>query len=68
MDRTGHFQEWMMPNAAVFYGLVLSALIFPVLAVAISLKAEPARPVLLLFTHAMLSFGQTFFGLLPLIS
>ncbi len=68
LDKTGNFQEWMIPNVGVLCVLVLSGFLFPAIASVISMKAPPPRPILLLFTHVVLSFVQIFIGLIPLIS
>ena len=68
LDLTGHFRQWMIPSIVLFYGLALSALVFPGAALACVAEAKPPHRILLLFTHTAMSFAQLFFGLLPLIS
>ena len=68
LDLTGHFRQWMIPSNAVFYALVLSALLFPAAALGCVLASRVRHRVLLLFTHAAISIAQLFLGLLPLYS
>ena len=68
LDKTGNFQEWIIPNVGVLCFLVLSGFLFTAIASVISLKVPPPLPILLLFTHVVLSFVQIFFGLIPLMS
>jgi hypothetical protein len=68
LDLTGHFRQWMIPSIVLLVGLAMSALVFPLWALGWAILFKPPRPLLLVFTHAALSFAQLFFGLFPLFT
>ena len=64
----GHLPQWMTPNVITLYALVLSALLFPLIA-GLSLKGSRIpHPFRILSAHIGISVIQTYFGLLPLVS
>ena len=68
LDTYGHFHSWLIPGVAVFYLLLASAVLLPMLA-AFSLTGSGCKhPVVLVVTHITMGAGQLFFGLMPLIS
>jgi len=68
LDAYGHFRSWLIPNIAVFYCLLASALILPVMAAVCIVGSQLKHPVILIFTHMVMGASQVFFGLLPLFS
>ena len=68
LDGYGHLQPWMIPNVFTFYGLALSALLFPILAGLSLIGSGAPRPFRILAVHIGISVIQTYFGLLPLVS
>ena len=68
LDTYGHFQPWLIPGVAVFYSLLGSAAVLPIVA-AVSVAGSGCKhPVVLVVTHVAVGAGQLFFGLLPLFS
>jgi hypothetical protein len=68
LDTYGHFHSLLIPGAAVFYFLLASALMLPIVA-AVSVAGSGYKHMLILVvTHIAMGAGQFFFGLLPLIS
>ena len=68
LDSYGRPRGWVIPNAAVFCLLLASAFIFPLLAAAFVKGSGSSHPVLLVFTHLVVSVAQVSVGLVPLIS
>ena len=68
LDGYGHLQPWMIPNVFTFYGLALSALLFPLMAGLSLMGTGVPHPSRILVAHIGISVIQTRLGLLPLIS
>jgi hypothetical protein len=68
LDRFGYFKAWLIPNAALFYILLGSALAFPVAAAFSLVGSGQRRPLLVEGAHVAMGAGQLLIGLLPLMT
>ncbi len=68
LDSLGHFKAWLIPNGAVFYILLGSAFVFPVVAALSLVGSGRRRPLLVESAHVAMGTGQLLLGLLPLIT
>ena len=68
LDANGHLRAWLIPNTGVFYCLLASAVVLPVVAAISVVGSQYRHPIILVLTHLAMAAGQFFFGLLPLIS
>ncbi len=68
LDTHGYFRSWLIPGIAVFYFLLASAVVLPVVAAVAVAGSGCKYPVGLVVTHIAMGAEQFFFGLLPLFS
>ena len=68
LDTYGHFHSWLIPGVAVFYLLLASAVLLPIVAAVSVAGTGYKHPVILVCTHIAMGAGQFFFGLAPLVS
>jgi hypothetical protein len=68
LDDYGHFRSWLIPSVAVFYSLLASAVVLPIVAAVSVIGSGYKHRVGLVIAHIAMGAAQLLFGLLPLIS